>query len=148
MSFHSKPWGHRVGRLGDEAERRCEEHLDELGRGLIRTGLNRPPLHVASLPNAIRHLPDFLTTHGWVEAKGVGRDRVLKIKVEDFIAWGFWAILHPVEIFVWDSHASRGTLHPLESVVGWVNDERTTLERFPEGKAYFAIPMDVVEGAS
>jgi hypothetical protein len=64
----------------------------------------------------VRASPDYLTSSGFVECKGVGRDGTIKIKVEDYVSLQFWRLLMPVDIFVWDSSQRRWTQAPLGTI--------------------------------
>lgn len=116
--------------------------------GYIRMGLDRPPLQVWKLPERIRQIPDYLTTSALVECKGVGRDQLLKIKHTGVGVLSFWNNVHPVEIFISDSHNRRYCQVPLDAI-------RETIDRpggvglkwFPEGKAYLEIPLAHIHGA-
>jgi len=68
----------------------------------------------------------------------------LKIKVENLNALHFWHSLHPVEVYVWDSHKQRECIVPLYAIDELINQGFATLAHFPEGKAYYAIPAEHV----
>lgn len=142
-SFKDQSFATRFQAMGDECEGKFEEVWPEKWE---RFGINRPALHVPSLPERIRHTPDYLTSKNLVECKGLGRDQVLKVKVVEFSCWGFWNKVHPLFVFVWDSHKKRYTHFTYLQFVDWINAGHATLASFPEGKAYFAMPASVVFG--
>lgn len=143
MSFQDQPFEQRMAKMGDAAERKFEETYD---KGFVRTGLNRPPIHVPSIPTRERYRPDYLTAEGYVEVQGFGKAQVFQLKVEKFNCLNFWDSIHPVHIFVWDSYRKRYKQFPLDNVRAWIDDGSATMGWFPEGKAYFAIPAEVIFG--
>lgn len=143
MSFKDAGWAARFEALGDEAEGVFEyvaEH--ELELGFTRYGLNRPPIRLGSVPARIRYSPDYLMSSKFVEVQGLGRDQELKLKLDKWGALHWWADVHPVDLFVWDSHGGRWcflTLAQLDDLLGCAE-----LKSFPEGKPYFSFPADAV----
>jgi hypothetical protein len=142
-AFADQPFATRLGKMGDEAEQKFEEVWD---KGFEPWGLRRPKLHVPSLPERVRHAPDYITSSCFVECKGVGADQILKIKVVEYSCMQWWNQLHPVRIFVWDSKKKRHTIFNLPMLTEWINGGLATLQFFPEAKAYFAVPCEVVFG--
>lgn len=142
-SFKDASWAARFEKMGDEAEGRFEAYAeDELKKGYVRFGLNRPPLQMSMLPTRLRYTPDYLMSGGFVECKGLGRDQLLKLKLENLNSLHYWHGLHPVEVYVWDSFKKRECIVPLYEIDKIINDGHATLAHFPEGKAYFAIPAE------
>lgn len=107
--FMNAPFGVRYSVMGDVAEGIFEKVMP----AHHRLGLNRPSLHVASLPYIMRFLPDYLTTDGMVEVMGIGRDKTLKIKTEKLNNLLRFEMLCPVHLFVWDSSRKKWWLNPL-----------------------------------
>jgi hypothetical protein len=142
--FKDRPFEQRIAQMGDAAERKFEEWCASQGRGFVRYGLNRPPIHVPSIPHRLRYTPDYLTAEGLVECQGLGRKQVFMLKVEKFSCLNFWASIHPVFIFVWDSHKKRHTQIPLDRIRELIDSGIAELDHFPEGKAFFAIPADAI----
>jgi hypothetical protein len=141
VSFKDASWERRFAEMGDEAEGVFEAVCK---RGYVRCGLNRPPLRMSDLPTRVRYWPDYLCSNKFVEVQGFGRDQRLKIKVDKWGAMHWWSDLHPVEMFVWDSHHRRYcyvTLAQLDALLGAGEAE---LKTFPENKAYFEFKGDVV----
>lgn len=142
MSYHKRSWESRYAQLGDQAEARCEEYLKRQKRGYIRSGLCRPPLQVSKLDLMERYRPDFLTSRGYVEAKGMGRDQLLKIKVENLEALWRWEAIMPVQVFVYDSHKDRHCILDLEEV-DLLIEEWGEVGVFPDNhKQYWSIPAE------
>ena len=144
MSFHERQWASRFGQMGDEAEGVFETVTD---RNHVRYGLNRPPLAVQNLPLRIRYTPDYLTSHGFVEVKGCGKDGKLKIKLENWNELHCWNNEFPVDLFIWDSHRKRHTTIPLVDLSKIVNDPEAGVQsdHFHDGKLYLAIPVDSID---
>lgn len=137
MSFKDRPFHERFHSLGNEAEAIFEASY---AQGFVRYGLDRPPIHMASLPPFVRFTPDYLTARGAVEVQGFGRDQNAKFRREKLAALGQWHHLIRVDFFIWDSHNKR---------YGWVRlpdlERRlrmSQLRRFPEGNEYFEVPAD------
>ena len=130
--------------LGDPAEDRFQAVHPT---NYVTFGLRRPPLQVHRLPTRIRYAPDFLTSAGFVEVQGFGREGVIRIKTDKLGALSWWSDLFPVEWFFFDSHKDAHAYVAHNEVLDAINkDERVTLDRFPEGKACFAIPRAVFFG--
>lgn len=139
MSFSDQPFHRRIQTMGDIAERKFED-VSEVN--FVRYGLNRPPLNMASLPPEIRHTPDYLTSKNLVEVQGLGKDQMLKMKLDKMKALGSWNKMHAVQLFVYDSTNDRHALiehNDLQKLC-----RKATIESFPEGKQYYAIPAALV----
>lgn len=139
MSFANEPFSHRFQTMGDIAERKFEELCD---RKFCRYGLNRPPIHMGSLPLSVRHTPDYLTSESFVEVQGLGSDQVLKLKLEKMRALRSWHRMHRVVLFVYDSSNDRHANIPLAHLQRMCKNAEVKL--FPEGKEYYAIPAALV----
>lgn len=144
MSFKDRSWEDRYAKMGDEAEGVFE---DVYPHGYVRFGLNRPPLNMSSLGVKIRYTPDYLTSASLVEVQGHGADGRVKLKHEKLAALREWATDHPggVRMFLWDSTNKRHALvelPELERLFVRHGEERT----FPEGKGYWSVDADHVEG--
>jgi len=96
-----------------------------------RWGLDHPPFDLQKLPPFIRYTPDRIMGRMLVECKGVGKDAVLKVKIEQLEALRFWSHIHPVSIFVWDSFRKRWTMIELEALVAACH-KNGALEQFPD----------------
>ena len=112
MSYHEQSFAGRFGSMGDEAEGR----YIELHPNSVRYGLNRPPIGLGKVPAMIRYTPDYLQHDRLVECMGIGRDGILKLKLEKLHAMEQWNMVFPVFLFVWDSNEKRYTTIPLRDL--------------------------------
>jgi hypothetical protein len=134
VSFKDGSWQQRFGALGDEAE----QVFERVARyGWVRYGLNRPPLQMHRLPARVRYTPDYLMSNKFIEVQGLGRDQKLKLKLDKHGALRWWNDLHPVELFVWDSHHHRYCYLTMNEIDGLISSGQVELDTFPEGKSYF-----------
>ena len=137
MSFSNQSFQARMGAMGDEAEGKFEElHTS----GFVRFGLNRPPVKVQMLPSFIRYTPDYLTSHGFVEVQGVGRDRKTKIKIDKAIALQQWHQLFKLQLFIWDSKKQEAKYIDWEWL--WPQLASMPIKHFVEGKPYWEVNID------
>lgn len=143
-SYKDQKWSEREKTLGDEAEGHFIEWCDSIPLGYVRSGLERPPLQMWRLPHRIRYTPDFLLTKCYVEVQGFGRDQQFKLKVDKHGCLRWWNDLHPVVLFVWDSHYQRQCFITLEAFEGLLGTEHATLGSFSEGKTYFSVKGDAI----
>lgn len=129
-TFYERDFAGRWGAMGDESEQRFEEVT---ATGVAPFGLNRPPINVAKLPAFIRYMPDRLVHDRLVECMGIGRDAILKLKLDKLAILQRWDDVFPVDLFIWDSAAKRYTQQPIRDVEGQclLHGE---FGRFPEGK--------------
>lgn len=144
MSFADQPFASRFAQMGDQAEAKFEEWAGGECKGFVRFGLNRPPLHMASLPTRLRYAPDYLCTDGFYEVQGFGKKQQLQLKVEKWSCLNYWNTLHPVHLFLYDSHNDRSTVVGLAMVQEWLDYGKATIGHFPEPKTYFAVSADDV----
>ena len=141
--FRDQPFERRFDKLGDEAEQHFEEYAERvLNKKFVRFGLERPPLRMSYLPTRIRYTPDYLMTKHFVECQGFGRDQTYKIKLEKLNCLHWWNDLHPVQMYVWDSHKQRECMLHLFRLDDLINEGKANLGHFAEGKAYFALHAD------
>jgi hypothetical protein len=135
VSWHQQHWLARRNIMGDTAEQKYESINDSLGIKYVRYGLSRPPFRVISLPRFIRYTPDYLQADRLVEVQGIGRDAILKLKVDKHAALLAWNdMVLPVEMWVWDSHRSKYAVMPL------VELPIDNVQTFDDGKTYYSIP--------
>lgn len=144
MSFKDERWSQREQSLGDEAEGHFVEWCNAQPLGYVRSGLDRPPLQMWKLPARIRYTPDFLLTKCYVEVQGFGRDQLYKMKFEKLMALHYWNALHPVSLYVWDSHYQRECFIGLTDFDNILGEPGVTQGKFSEGKAYVAVPGDLI----
>ncbi len=135
--FRNQSFASRFSAMGDEAEGKYEELC---GVAHVRFGLNRPPVSMKKLPPFIRYQPDYLTSNGLVECQGVGKDRILKVKIEKALALQQWHSMFDLTMWVWDSTNERCADWPWAEL--WKLLPTMPVEHFPEGKAYWAINVD------
>jgi hypothetical protein len=138
-TFASQPWAGREGSLGDEAESHYEALAQANGWLFIRYGLNRPPLHVASLPKFIRYMPDYLESKRLVECQGGGYDRKVKIKVEKLNEVTEWNKIHPVVWFLWNRKIAMYAMPTHADVLDVIARRRYTMTTFDETKIVYVI---------
>lgn len=138
MSYKDQSFAARFGALGDEAEGMFERIWP---KNFVRIGLNRPPLHMASLPERERHRPDYMLSASYMEVKGIGRDDTVKLKVVEMNCLAFWHQVHPVRIFIWSSHRWAWAVADLPEIQRMIDLEpEVVLDRYHDGRSYFAIP--------
>jgi len=140
MSYKDQDWSVRERDLGDEAEGQFIRWCEERDINCVRYGLERPPLQMYKLPARLRYTPDFLLTNGFCEVQGFGRDQTFKLKLDKHGALHWWNDLHPVWLYIWDSHYHRDcVIHLLDfdKLLAHAN-----IQMFAEGKTYFALPGD------
>lgn len=143
MSFKDKNWNARFQAMGDEAEGIFEQVYPN---GFTRYGLDRPPIQMHKLEPFIRYTPDYLTSQGPVEVQGFGYDQVAKIKVDKLEALLMWDAIQPTRLFLWDSHQQRHAMLAIDEVKRMVKHGDVTVQSFPEGKEYYAIPAARIGG--
>lgn len=141
MSFRDAPWNVRVQAMGDLAENKFEEIWKT---SFERWGLRRPRVNVRQLPARLRHAPDYLTSQGFIEVLGLGREQCLRLKVEKMNCLWWWSDLHPVSLFIYDSHHNRSAVIELSAVQQWIDSGQVTLGIFPERKAYWNVPASLI----
>ena len=109
MSFHEQSFAQRFQTMGDYAEAVYME-VKPLGN-TTRFGFRRPKgVKFGSLPEGLRHMPDYVTASYLVEVMGLGKDGILKsmklTKYEALKMWNQFAKrigLLGVMLFVWNS---------------------------------------------
>lgn len=143
-SFKDQGWQARYQGMGDLAEGEFERVMEEERRlGFTRYGLDRPPIQVHKLPKRIRYTPDYLTTHTFVEVQGFGQDQIVKLKLDKYDALRWWNVLHPVELFLFDSANVRWTFVKLDAVTELLEGEDVQIRKFSEGNRYYAFPAEL-----
>lgn len=139
MSFKDRPFEKRFEAMGDIAEGAFEERSKVK---YVRFGLNRPPLKMSALPPTLRYTPDYLTSNNFVEVQGLGGDQIFKLKLDKLEALSFWNNLHPVLLYVYDSHNVRDHYLDWDSLTSLTQDAK--IAAFPEGKQYYAVPASLI----
>jgi hypothetical protein len=110
MSFRDQEFSARFTAMGDAAE---QAH-DDVFPAHHKSGLNRPPMKVGQLSPMLRCLPDRMKADGWTECMGVGRDQIIKVKIDKLIQLVKWSVVAPVHIFINDSHKKRWCIGPVD----------------------------------
>jgi hypothetical protein len=129
-TYWQQGWSGRVSQLGDRAE---TTFLSTVDCAAEKFGLDRTHVNLAAVPAFVRYTPDFLCHNGLVECMGIGRDKVLKLKVEKLDALCQWDKQFFTYLFVFDSAANLWTEQPIEEVRHQCHTT-ATMQRFPEGK--------------
>lgn len=142
-AFSDQSWETRYASMGDASEKRFEEYME--GR-FERWGINRPDIHVPSLPARVRAAPDYLVTDpepAFVECMGIGRKQKLQVKLEKFGVLRYWNDLLPVKVWVYDSHRKRSGLIDLDDLDYLIQrPEQTEFTWFDGKKLVFTVPAD------
>lgn len=155
----SKSFSERYADLGDSAEDAYRTWAAKHKIAVEEWGLKRPDfVAFKDLPKNVRHQPDFISEalkkhntpipdrHFFVEAKGVGKDQIIKIKREDLITldeshdfFGLYSY-----IFVNDVTYNRiGVIKAQKlSYYASIWDDSLIYDTFWEGKPYVGVPTD------
>ncbi len=164
MGFNNLKFSQRFQQMGDESEKIFEDWCTKHSINLVRLGLNRPPFkYFPSLPANIRYLPDYLIedtdrvvrdnngpmklAHAFVEVKGVGRDQLIKIKLDtlDCNAEVEEVFERPVLYFIWDKIGKRVSFHhTLKDLLDIINTYDIPVKTFHEGNKYYPIPTKLL----
>jgi len=125
--------------MGDAAEGIFEE-VAPLG-AYVRFGFNRPPFKMGRMSSFLRHTPDYATGTGHlVEVMGVGRDGVVKFKLDKYEALKQWNRDDDVVLFIWNSATSEWTLARWGEVKSLVGKARKAgVLAFDDGNEYYPI---------
>lgn len=147
--FHEQDWTGRFAVLGDTAEKKFIEWCERHELPWVRFGLERPPISLRDVPARLRYAPDFMQSRRMVEVQGLGRDQLLKVKVDKFGALHHWNEIKTdrfdgVWFFVWDSHKKRECQFPLGMLDRLLNTGVAELAYFHEQKPYFAFPASEI----
>lgn len=137
--------------MGDEAED-VYERAKPLGP-TFRYGLRRPKgIKVSTLPEVVRHQPDFFTATYLVECCGLGRDGILKsIKVSKYEALKVWQKIAQlmgllgVVLFVWNSSKKQYVILAWKDIVEEVaySKRKYGVQKFEnDGNEYYRLDWD------
>lgn len=102
MTFKDQSWEERVEVLGDIGENAFREYAAGQRIGVVKFGLDRPPINLGRTPDFIRYTPDFLTDEALVEVQGCGKDQLFKFKHAKLIALRQWSRHHQVMVWLWN----------------------------------------------
>lgn len=128
--------------MGDEAESIYSD-IEPLGRS-ERNGWRRPKVSMQRMPQTLRHKPDFYADSGHlVEVMGLGRDGVLKLKVDKYEALKFWNQACDVVLFLWNSSKRQWLVLGWDDIKSLVAKARNAgIAEFNDGNEYFPIQWD------
>lgn len=135
--FHTQTFANRLGAMGDQAEQAFE---DVWPTTWLRFGLNRPPIKVSSLPEFLRYTPDYMSGENMIEVQGIGREGVLKLKVEKYCALKSWDLIHPTLLFIFDSRRKKWGAFPIAELNTVLRNEGWTIGQFHDGPVFYQIP--------
>jgi hypothetical protein len=125
--------------MGDEAEGIFEAVYPQ---GWVRSGLDRPPISMSMLPPKIRYTPDYLTSKGYIEVQGFGRDQTIKLKKDKYDALEAWNLDFRADLFVWDTTNKRyGFVRLHDFMEAW--EQHGTEGAFDDGRnPYLALAAE------
>lgn len=141
VSYHQQSFAARSGAMGDQAEFVFETVWPA---AWVRFGLNRPPLQMSSLPEMLRHSPDYLTSKCFVEVAGFGTDQVFKWKDVKQVSLLSWNDIFDTRVFIFDSKNKRYGDCSIEELGSVLRKKQVTSAAFHDGPTYKAIPADVL----
>jgi hypothetical protein len=106
--YSERPFHHRFGQLGDQAEQAYAERCPH--GPFVRFGWRRPEVSMSKMSPMLRYMPDFYTADGHlVEIMGCGKDGILKgLKRTKWEAMLEWDRVQPLWFWLWNSHLSEG----------------------------------------
>jgi hypothetical protein len=143
-AFRERGWTARLTELGDEAEGKFGEYMEEIGLGFARFGLDRPPVQVHRLSDFVRYTPDFVTSTQLVEVQGHGREGITKCKLTKLAALLDWTNLGGMEVsmFLWNSHRQVRFMIPFYAYNDAMCDRKArTQGAFDDGRnPWFGVP--------
>lgn len=150
MEWHEKDFNTRFNVMGDIAEEAFREWCFRKIYKSVRFGFDRPDLEAFWwLPKMIRYMPDFIVElpdkgsvsgykHNFVEAKGCGKDRVVKIKLDDLWALNRWDKILPVMIYAYYNVQKESRFTPVWAI----KPEQYEKKTFGDNKkVYICIPF-------
>ena len=131
------------GGMGDEAESVFEEVHKE---AWVRFGFNRPPFRMTHLSSFVRHTPDYCDRFGLWDCMGLGRDGVLKVKVEKVEALMDWDRWQQTGLFVWNSAVGAYAYLSADVLLGMVELVGDSgIRSFNDGNRYYPIEWTEIE---
>lgn len=158
----SKAFKDRYIDLGDSAEDAFRTWAEQESISVEEWGLKRPNFAAfKDLPKNVRHEPDFICEllkknrqahskislrHFFVEAKGVGKDQIVKIKKEDLQSIRGSMTFHELGCYIFVNDVTYDRIgmfnithlyHDIEN-----NNDELYYGEFWEGKPYVGIPTD------
>lgn len=137
MAFHKQNFNQRFATMGDPAE----QAFDMVYPKHHKLGLNRPPFFMGGMSPGHRYTPDRMLRDREVECMGVGKDGVLKLKMDKLAALLQRLAIGPVSLFVWDSYNCMWYDAPVEDwkrqVVAFATDGKFE----NDDKTFHALPI-------
>ena len=130
----------------------AEATFDRLHPNSAPWGLDHPPINVGMIPGMVRYAPDRIMSDRMVECKGVGKDAILKIKLEQLYALAWWANVMDVYVFIWDSYRKRHATIKVGDLIK-ACEKNGVLTQFPDNSkpAWFMslqfLPVDWTDDA-
>jgi hypothetical protein len=143
-AFHQRDFAARFGAMGDESE----DVFLSLFPSAHRTGLNRPRFSMVGMKVEARYTPDFLLREGFYEVMGIGRDGLLKLKVEKLQALMRWhRHIAPTRLWVRSSVDDHTWCDLIDQWFAACHSHATA-EVFPDnGKPYLSLHRDRFPGS-
>jgi hypothetical protein len=166
--FKDKPFNVRFKKMGDMAEGVFKHWCRQNNITYVEYGMQRPPFdHFMRLSPFLRYTPDFLceaqgerfdhlidergkiTRHFLTEIKGVGRDQIIKLKLDNVQQLCNWQTSsgRPVTVFVYDSKneaiSYRMTMDRLSELLPDLE-----VDHFQDGgkpKPFYRLPTSLLE---
>jgi hypothetical protein len=115
-TFKDQNWEERVETLGDPAEKAYREYASRRGLGVVKYGLDRPPVNLGRTTDFVRYSPDFLTDEGLVEVQGCGRDQLFKFKWAKLTALAQWQRHMHVNMWLWNQPLDDWRMVPVTQI--------------------------------
>lgn len=117
-TFKDQNWEERVEVLGDPAEKAFQEYASRRDLGVVKYGLDRPPVDLSRTTAFVRYSPDFLTDEGLlVEVQGCGRDQLFKFKWSKLTALAQWQRHMHVNVWLWNQPLDDWRQLPIMRVI-------------------------------
>ncbi len=116
-TFKDQNWEERVEVLGDPSENKFREYASRRGLGVVKYGLDRPPVNLGRTTDFVRYTPDFLTDEGLVEVQGCGRDQLFKFKWAKLTALAQWQRHMHVNVWLWNEPLDDWRMLPITRVI-------------------------------
>ena len=67
---------------------------------------------------------------------------MFKLKLDKLEALSFWNNIHPVLLYVYDSHKDRDNTLDWKTLTSLCQEAK--IDTFPEGKKYYAVPATLI----
>jgi hypothetical protein len=120
-TFKDQSWEERVAVLGDVGENAFREYAARRQLGVVKYGLDRPPVDLGRTSDFVRYTPDFLTDEGLVEVQGCGTDQLFKFKHAKLRALLLWQKNQHVNLWLWNQPLDDWRLVPMTRIAELCN---------------------------